>query len=204
MGIPQHQHSALIAFLWVEDQEGTARRRRRSASGVRLQEQRETFSQMASSQLRPCVESRRRLGNGTSEATGVSGTKAASGRHAERRCSRRGDLRRGSSHSFRLGGDLWPGRRDGRHAEASPSCRPGASAPRPGNERSMAPCRQRQGRSVVQPLSQWRGRSPATLAGEGRRRIRRQQPLGSGAKSLAGLNWTLRRGGGSCKNCRPN
>ena len=154
---------------------------------------REAFSQMASSQLRSCVEIRR-LGYGTSEAIGVSDTKAASGRHAEGRCSRRGDLRRGSPHSFRLGGNLWPGRHDGRHAETCPPRRPGTSAPRLGNERSVAPRRQRQGRSVVQPLSQWRGHSPATLAGKGRHRIRRQEPLGFGTKSLAGLNWKLRLG----------
>src|SRR5690349_1721533 len=61
---------------------------------------RETFSQMASSPLWSYVEIRRRLGGGTLEATGVSDTKAAPGCHAERRCSRRGNLCRGSPHSF--------------------------------------------------------------------------------------------------------
>ena len=111
---------------------------------------RETFSQMAARRLRSCLAIRRRPGSGTSEAPGVSARKAASGRHAEGRRGRRGDLRRGSPHSARVGGDLWPGRHDGRHAETRPPGRSGPSAPRLENERAVAPRRQRQGRSVVQ------------------------------------------------------
>ena len=153
----------------------------------------EALLQMASSQLRYDFGTRRRPGNGTSEATGIPDAKAAAGRHAERRCGGRGDLRRRLPHSAWLGGDLWPGRHDGRHAETCPSCGPGPAAPRLENECPVASRRQRQRRSVVQPVSQWRRHSPATPAGKGRHRIRCQQPPGPGAKSLAGLTWCSSR-----------
>ena len=149
----------------------------------------EAFVQMASNQLRSHVERRRGLGNGTLEATVVSDAEAASRRHAERRRSRRGNLRRSSPHSSRLGCNLWSDRHDGRYAETRPPGRPGASATRFGNERPVAPCRQLQGGGVVQPISQWWGHSPATPSGKGRHQIRRQEPLGPGTKSLAGLKW---------------
>ncbi len=139
----------------------------------------ETCSQMAARWLRSdCAPS---------EASGASDTKATAGRHPEGRCGRRGDLRRGSPHSPRMGGNLRPGRHDGGHAETCPPRRPGPSAPRFENDCPVASCRQREGRSVVQPLPQWRGHCSAALAGKGRPRIRRHEPPGSRTKSLARL-----------------
>src|SRR5262249_43653511 len=56
-----------------------------------------------------------------------------------------------------------------------------------GNQDSVAPRRQRQGRGVLQPIPQRRRHPSAAPAGKGRAQIRSKKPPGPGTMSVARL-----------------